>query len=53
MKILLLFLILFFLYELWGVICSGRERAAERAKKDKKYSFKKMNEEINERFEKD
>jgi len=43
----IIFLLLIFVYPLVEWIWFDREEAAERIKKDEKYSFKKMNEEIN------
>jgi len=51
MKVFLFFLILFALSQLGWVFGIGREGRAERKIKDEKYSFKKMNQEINKKLD--
>jgi len=50
---LIIFLILLFIYPLVQWIWFDRDEADERIKKDEKYSFKKMNAEINKNKNKD
>ena len=53
MTALIIFLLLIFIYPLVEWIWFDREEAEERIKKDEKYSFKKMNSEINRRQNED